>query len=304
MHTPNTSQLLFPQLYARMPGSLTRFSPWLHLPVELVCYILSFLDMHDLLTCMVTCKFLRGLVLDTPRLQYTIDLAEHQMVLLSPSPQTSIAAQRRLLNEREQRWSTLSWRHKVTTPVPAAGSIYEFVGGVYGNGHGQGDDRRVSGKITFYQFPTAAGEKALVEGGRVPSWTLTEYDINIIDFSMDPSQDLLVLVSSTSESDYQVHLRTLSTNEPHPLAPSPVLECKRAMGPEAPDSWTSFRIQILDDYLALLIKDVFHTSAAFIAIWNWRIGAKAQSQAQGAEPAGWGIAAELAPALIGMHRGR
>ncbi|TFY68712.1 hypothetical protein EVG20_g3440, partial [Dentipellis fragilis] len=260
-----------------MINPFSRFSPFLKLPIELICHVLSFLDMPDLLNCTVTCKLLSGLVHETPRLHYTIDLAKHQMLRLSSPPGMSIAAQRRLLHDREQRWHSLRWKHKIATPVPAAGSIYEFVGGVYGNGHGHGDDRRVSGSITFYQFPSTGFP--FDESKPVPSWTLSGFDINIIDFSMDPSQDLLVLVASSVENTgtyYQVHLRTLSTNEPHPKAPSPILDCKRTLGPEPPDVWTSFRIQILDNYLALLIKDVFHTSAAFISIWNWRAGAQAR----------------------------
>lgn len=84
------------------------------------------------------------------------------------------------------------------------------------------------------------------------------------------------LFINRSKYNYQIHLRTLSTNEPHPLALSPTLDCRRYPGPETTDMWTSFRIQIMDQFLAVLIKDVFHTSAAFIAIWNWRAGAKAR----------------------------
>ena len=40
--------------------------------------------------------------------------------------------------------------------------------------------------------------------------------------------------------------------------------------------WCSFRILILDNLLAVLIKDVFHTSAAFVAIWNWQARSKAK----------------------------
>lgn len=86
---------------------------------------------------------------------------------------------------------------------------------------------------------------------------------------------LIYLGHSRSKCNYQVHLRTLSTNEPHPKAPSPVLDCRRYPGPETADMWTSFRIQVLGKYLAVLIKDVFHTNAAFVAIWNWHVGASA-----------------------------
>ncbi|KAI0064257.1 hypothetical protein BV25DRAFT_1823228 [Artomyces pyxidatus] len=248
----------------------------LKLPIELICLSLSFLDMHDLITCGETCRFFHDLIADSPRLQYIIELGCHQMVPFSSPPGMSIAARRKLLAEREERWRSIHWKGTHPTRIPGAGSIYEFVGGVYGNGHGHGDDRRVSGSITFYQLPETGADYK--DKANVPSWTLSGFDLNIIDFSIDPTQDLLVLVASAipgSKCNYQVHLRTLSTNEPHPRAPSPVLDCRRYPGPETADMWTSFRIQILDKYLAVLIKDVFHTNAAFVAIWNWHAGADA-----------------------------
>lgn len=116
------------------------------------------------------------------------------MVPVSSPPGMSIAAQRKLLREREERWRSVAWKGIHPTRIPGAGSIYEFVGGVYGNGHGTGDDRRVSGSITFYQLPETGPKYQ--DKTCVPSWTLSGFDLNIIDFSIDPTQDLLVLVAS------------------------------------------------------------------------------------------------------------
>ncbi|KAI0322866.1 hypothetical protein OF83DRAFT_267940 [Amylostereum chailletii] len=196
----------------------------------------------------------------------------HQMVTVSPSSLMPVSTQRKLLDEREARWRSLRWKSVHSLPIPSAGAIYEFVGGIYCNALGHGDDRRASSSISFYQLPSTLPD----QDNRILSWTLSVFQMDVIDFSIDPSQDLLVLVASAPPKEkccYQIHLRTLSTNEPHPLAQSPVLNCMRDPPPvDAVDMWTSFRIQILGNYLIVLIKDVFHTSSAFLALWNWHAG--------------------------------
>jgi hypothetical protein len=71
--------------------------------------------------------------------------------------------------------------------------VYEFVGGFYGNG--REDDRRITASISFLELPSA--DSARLENGSpdLKMWTHPMFDIVIIDFTMDPSQDLLVLIA-------------------------------------------------------------------------------------------------------------
>jgi hypothetical protein len=88
--------------------------------------------------------------------------------------------------------------------LPPTGSVYEFVGGFYGNG--REDDRRVAPSISFFQLPSACDEDEDVEEEgdeegesekfHEMKWTHTMLDLAIIDFTMDPVQDLLVLVAA------------------------------------------------------------------------------------------------------------
>jgi hypothetical protein len=74
--------------------------------------------------------------------------------------------------------------------------LYEFVGGVYGNGK-EGDNRMTT-SISFLELPSL-GIPSKTEDVKPPTelqtWTHSMPDLSIIDFTMDPLQDLLVLVA-------------------------------------------------------------------------------------------------------------
>jgi hypothetical protein len=121
------------------------------------------------------------------------------------------------LQDREKAWRDLKWRGRKQLNLPPTGSVYEFVGGIYGNG--REDDNRVTASISFLELPTFSGagasereaaqdsvqensSVARVESDpeskgrqKLRTWTHAMGDVAIIDFTMDPSQDLLVLVA-------------------------------------------------------------------------------------------------------------
>lgn len=68
------------------------------------------------------------------------------------SCQLSLFSRRRFLLSRIGNWSCFTLAARFPTQIPAAGSNYSFVGGVYRNGHGTGDNRRVAGNIMFDGF--------------------------------------------------------------------------------------------------------------------------------------------------------
>jgi hypothetical protein len=68
-----------------------------------------------------------------------------------------------------------------------------------------------------------------------------------------------------SDVIFYVHLRTLSTNEPHPKAPNSRISAFYRSGPELD---MPSKIMVSENMLALLCKDVNSTRAA-LEIWNW-----------------------------------
>ena len=77
--------------------------------------------------------------------------------------------------------------------LPFTGSVYDFVSGIYGNGGDDTDGTTTS--ISFLKLPSAEDQTT---GGDVPEpklWSHSMSNLLIFDFTMDPSQDLLVLLA-------------------------------------------------------------------------------------------------------------
>ncbi|EAU89499.2 hypothetical protein CC1G_07725 [Coprinopsis cinerea okayama7 len=249
------------------------------LPLELVCNILSYLDCLDLVQCQYVSRVFRKLIVETSLLNYIIELHKNGMVSVVSKKDTSTYASRlHLLRERERNWRMLGWRRRCTINLPPTGSLYEFVGGVYANGR-EGENR-VTASISFLELPSIGIPTDGKEGtilASLQSWTHVMPDFNIVDFTMDPVQDLLVLVvvaPPESPHVYDLHIRSLKTNQPHPKAPRSVFPCLPKPGnhPQAIEVVTAVRVQVCGDLVALLIKEVFDNSGGYLEIWNWHHG--------------------------------
>lgn len=107
--------------------------------------------------------------------------------ILPPADAPPFFSRLQTLRDRERAWKNLTWNGRYNLELPPTGSVYEFVGGLYANG--KEDDRRITASISFLELPDAHGPPKL------KMWTHPIHDVTIIDFTMDPSQDLLVLVA-------------------------------------------------------------------------------------------------------------
>lgn len=253
-----------------MIRSLLRPIHLLNLPVELICYILDNLEIPDLVQCTLVTKYLRKVVGDSSRLQFSIELAKHRLVSLLPaSASPPFSTRLQLLRERERAWRFMEWKQRHTLKLPPTGSVYEFVGGLYGNG--REDDSRVTASISFLELPSS---DTPMDPPNLKTWTHAMGDVNIIDFTMDPSQDLLVLVALAppeSKFVYELHIRSITTNLPHPKSPLSVLPClvKPSAPPPPSEVIAAVRVQVAGDLVALLIKEVLDSAGAHLEIWNW-----------------------------------
>ncbi|KAF8802264.1 hypothetical protein BYT27DRAFT_7244898 [Phlegmacium glaucopus] len=243
------------------------------LPVELICYIFANLEIADLLTCSTVTKTLRKIITDSSRLQYTIELAKYRMVSLLPaSASPPLATRLRLLRDRERAWKHVDWKKRHTLKLPPTGSVYEFVGGLYGNG--REDDSRVTASISFLELPSTDALFLGQPPHELQTWTHSMADVAIVDFTMDPSQDLLVLVALAPAEEgyvYELHLRSIKTNQPHPKAPLPMLPClfQQETVPPTLEVMAAIRVQVAGNMVALLIKEIHETTGAHLEIWNW-----------------------------------
>ena len=133
------------------------------------------------------------MVIESSRLQYTIELSKHRMISTIPhSSNPSFATRLNFLRRTEDAWKYLDFKQRKVLKLPPTGSVYEFVGGLYGNG--REDETRATASISFLELPSLDIASVGDPEPELQIWTHSMDDMTIIDFTMDPTQDLLVLV--------------------------------------------------------------------------------------------------------------
>lgn len=145
-------------------------------------------------------------------LSYIIDLAYHQLQATQLSTVPYASRKQRLL-KTQNRWHSLEWTAKHKVECPHTAYMYDFVNGIYAIGQNAANDRRFSENVTFYRLPphsptssnkedagspevdTTSGSKDTPGGNsKRDSWTYA-FGMTILDFTMDPEQDLLTLLA-------------------------------------------------------------------------------------------------------------
>lgn len=146
-------------------------------------------------------------------MSYTIDLAHYQLQATDTST-VPYAARRQRLLKSQNRWNKLEWAAKHKVECPHTAYMYDFVNGIYAIGQNAANDRRFSESVTFYPLPPypappvsakdgAGSSQASAMNGasdtpsgnfKGGSWTYA-FGMTILDFTMDPEQDLLVLLA-------------------------------------------------------------------------------------------------------------
>ncbi|TFK56597.1 hypothetical protein OE88DRAFT_1730069 [Heliocybe sulcata] len=198
------------------------------------------------------CRFFNALVNETANLQYNIELGANGMVD-GPRSDLSSAEKLAMLRERQRAWENMEWVEQRTLPM-AGGHLYELYGGVFAQSTG---DR----SLLFKRLPSHY--RRIEE----KTWFIEDVGVDMRDFAMDPGQDLLAIieeVSTPSEKSIRVHLRALSTGEPHPLTSEPAMVVRGV--DELP---TSYLIQICGDYVGVCFIDLT-IDGPDLKIWNWK----------------------------------
>jgi hypothetical protein len=120
---------------------------------------------------------------DTVALQYRIALYASGMVDGPPGRLTTLE-RLSLLRSYETSWKNLDWNAQTSLPIPD-GNLWELYGNVWA--HSIGAD-----SIDFVQIPSR------LRGIPLRQWTL-KLDSPMRDFTMDPSQDLLVTIGRATK---------------------------------------------------------------------------------------------------------
>ncbi|RPD76028.1 hypothetical protein L226DRAFT_461728 [Lentinus tigrinus ALCF2SS1-7] len=227
----------------------------LDLPPEILIAVLVHVDFRTVLHCrQVVCALLKNLVDDDTSLQYIIELGAAGMED-GPSSTLTPSARLALLRERQSAWKSLTWRSEATYPM-TIGEYWELYGGVLAQEEG-------GKKLVFRQLPSA------IRGIEAREWEIRDAGTDIQDFSMDPAQDLLVVVEERieySETTCSLHLKSLLTGAPHPdVTGSAVLTHQTFL------QGFTYSLRIAGDYVGTVLSGELEEPSELV-VWNWRTG--------------------------------
>lgn len=170
---------------------------WSLLPAEIVYKILGSLDVVSLVLCRQASDFpnlgcgvlissvlqlnkvLKNLIDESTALQYKIEL---EVAGMEDGPPSSLGASDRLalLGRRQDAWAELRYTSRQIFEGPL-NDLWHLSGGVLAQ-------LRTLDSIEFLQLPSE------FRGIESKEWTISDIGFEIIDFAMDSSQDLLVMI--------------------------------------------------------------------------------------------------------------
>ncbi|KAI6108453.1 hypothetical protein EDD16DRAFT_1619560 [Pisolithus croceorrhizus] len=232
------------------------------LPLELIIKIFMMLDYRSLLTCQQVCHLFNTLIAGSSPLQYALELA---IAGKQDNPLSSFDFSHKLaaLRRYQDAWGTLQWTNTKDIPM-LRGNVWELYGGVLA----LSDLNRT---IRFRRLPSQIRE---IEEH---VWSVSTSDMDLRDFTIDPAQDLLVLIARPrrhraldTRLETAVHLRSLTTGSRHPLAPDPSI-LRHSINEGVVE--LSFIVQVCEDCVA--VHFISHEAApSELVVWNWKTGRK------------------------------
>ncbi|KAA1474771.1 hypothetical protein DENSPDRAFT_841399 [Dentipellis sp. KUC8613] len=232
------------------------------LPSETVLNILREVDVQTLIFSKRVCRLWNRLITNDVHLQYNIEFA-FSGLLEHPPQSLPKAKQLDILRNHASAWRNLKWDHWMSLRVPRLEAFdTTVVGDVL---------VRKEGSIMWL---TRIPSRRL--GTAVEHWSI-QLDVPIDTYSIDPTQDLLVLVerlrNDGTNNDYrvQVHLRSLRTGVEHPDAhASPYVICTAAKR----NREIASHAQILGSQIGVLYSIVIDEVECHRLVFNWRTGKK------------------------------
>ncbi|KAF9078284.1 hypothetical protein BDP27DRAFT_1280739 [Rhodocollybia butyracea] len=231
----------------------------LDLPTEIIISLLADLDIATLMRCKLVCRFLLNIIQETTILTYAIELAVsgQQDGVSSKLPVTEKLT---LLRNRQSCWNVLKWSSQTQYPMQNhGGGLWELFGDVLAQ-------HRHDKSFIFVQLP------GYHRGIPERQWVVKPEVPDVRDFTMEPSQDLLVILETPRRTArrsgyHRIHLQKLSTGAKHPLAShSGVIEHFSS----APH--TSFLIQVSSEYIGIFFNANLNFATNEFAVWEWKTG--------------------------------
>ncbi|KAJ7617306.1 hypothetical protein FB45DRAFT_933863 [Roridomyces roridus] len=203
-------------------------------PLEILCRILVLSDPQTILRCSSVSSTWHDAIAGCLELQYQVELWKAGLVCGLPSSM-SMADKLQALAKHRRAWQELDWTSKTEFDLPSSRE-HELVAGIF----------------------------AFREDFGPPLIDVDPGTLETVTLAMDPTQDLLAVVYSPApgSDSFTLILRSLSAENPHPMARHPTITIEAdnvVLGPRT--------IQIAHDVVGISFGIL-----GVIRIWNWHTG--------------------------------
>ena len=131
---------------------------------------------------------MRDIIQQSSSLQYKLELAKYRMKpSLESCHDPPVAMRLQSLRQNEEAWHTMTSTARFSSRYMHTGALYEFQSGIFGQS--MENEQHHTTHIVFFDLVK------MENGNPHIHWTHSVVGMMVIDFTMDPSQDLLLLIS-------------------------------------------------------------------------------------------------------------
>ncbi|KAG8904827.1 hypothetical protein FRB99_001083 [Tulasnella sp. 403] len=212
------------------------------------------------------------------------DQPEAALDLFASSLSTlSIPQRLQMVNDRQDRWAHLAWRRVQRHALFEGCPMYELYGGAFAQLWDYRDIETGTRQSCLNVLYLPSVGKGTIDRPDLRVVRHGMLDVStVLELAIDPSQDLLVLISQALEvgplTQWQAlprfklrfHFRRLSTNEKHPAATETLLEFT-----PPPGGYECRTVPLLiGDLFAFLYNGADGLSRGMITVWRWTTGEK------------------------------
>ncbi|KAF4582694.1 hypothetical protein EYR40_002618 [Pleurotus pulmonarius] len=242
------------------------------LPNELIHRILQYSDSGSVIACTLVCRSLHDVIRQSTELQYLFELGMDGMVNCA-GPTIPYQDRLKELIGHRKAWANLRWRQS-SLRIPGEIeelNLYGFVAGVFA-------------KLIHRQTFVTRHLSTINAHESNDRWIDRELSFPAKEFVMDPTQDLVIFLeedtrpwSYNGQRSICLHVQTLSTGDPHPLARNAALTFDIPPHPDESgrnNIWFS-RIKLAMDVVLMQYSvgnDWEGHEGMHFQFWNWKSG--------------------------------
>ncbi|CAE6467352.1 unnamed protein product [Rhizoctonia solani] len=202
----------------------------IHLPLETIIRIVQYLDPVDIRSARTVCQYLKDIIATDLYLQYILELDKSGYVAPRLIRQDlDYAEMIQAIRNHRNRWKHVQLGEPKSIEVPDAVNTFlherYFIDDVHVLHFGaMSTDGDITTSLHFHQLPS------FNKGTDYKFWVHEGMGFTACSLAIQPEIDLMVLLEycplepTTSwhqvDQSYRIHLRTMSSNKPHPLAMS------------------------------------------------------------------------------------